>query len=52
VVEEATGTRLLTNPRHTVTKSLLAASGRDGLFADEPARPVHVEKAAAPVGAA
>jgi ABC-type glutathione transport system ATPase component len=52
VVEEATGTRLLTNPRHRVTKSLLAASGRDGLFADEPAAPVHVEQAAASVGAA
>ena len=35
VVEEATGTRLLTHPHHGVTKSLLAASGRDELFADE-----------------
>ena len=49
VVEEATGTRLLTNPHHPVTKSLLAASGREGLFADEPAP---LRTTAASVGAA
>jgi peptide/nickel transport system ATP-binding protein len=36
VVEEATGTRLFTHPHHGVTKSLLAASGREELFAEEP----------------
>jgi ABC-type glutathione transport system ATPase component len=51
VVEEATGTRLLTHPRHGVTKSLLAASGREELFADEPA-PAPFEPTAASVGAA
>ena len=52
VVEEATGTRLLTNPRHAVTRSLLAASGRDGLFAEEPPVTAPLEPAAASVGAA
>jgi len=32
VVEEGTGTRLLASPQHAVTRSLLAASGRDQLF--------------------
>jgi ABC-type dipeptide/oligopeptide/nickel transport system ATPase component len=35
VVEEATGTRLLTKPQHRVTRSLLAASGRNDLFAED-----------------
>lgn len=33
VVEEATSTELLLRPRHAVTRSLLAAAGRDALFA-------------------
>lgn len=32
VVEEASGSRLLTYPEHAMTRSLLAASGRDELF--------------------
>ena len=56
VVEEATGTRLLAHPHHGVTKALLAASGRDELFADDadgasPA-PAQYETAAASIGAA
>ena len=54
VVEEATGTRLLTHPHHGVTKSLLAASGRDELFTDEPdgEAPAPFEPTAASIGAA
>jgi peptide/nickel transport system ATP-binding protein len=52
VVEEATGTRLLTKPQHQVTKSLLAASGRDELFAeDEPSTDPLVHAAATPTTA-
>ncbi len=56
VVEEATGTRLLTKPQHRVTKSLLAASGRDELFADDPdgesPAPAPREPTTASIGAA
>jgi ABC-type glutathione transport system ATPase component len=34
VVEEAPGSRLLVKPQHPATRLLLAASGRDALFAD------------------
>jgi ABC-type dipeptide/oligopeptide/nickel transport system ATPase component len=33
VVEEGTGTELLISPQHPVTRSLLAAAGRDRLLA-------------------
>jgi peptide/nickel transport system ATP-binding protein len=33
VVEEGTGSQILVSPRHDVTRGLLAASGRDALFA-------------------
>jgi peptide/nickel transport system ATP-binding protein len=36
VVEEGTGSELLMNPRHTATRALLAAAGRDLLFTLRP----------------
>ncbi|HET9443117.1 MAG TPA: ABC transporter ATP-binding protein [Acidimicrobiales bacterium] len=34
IVEEGTGSRLLVDPRHPVTRSMLRAAGRDELFPD------------------
>jgi peptide/nickel transport system ATP-binding protein len=35
VVEEQSGTRLFVSPRHTATRALLAASGRDAVFSPD-----------------
>jgi peptide/nickel transport system ATP-binding protein len=43
VVEEASGTELLIAPRHAVTQALLAAAGRDALFAARNGRGVALE---------